>query len=322
MGLPWTTLGEGYSGKPVPTEKKYDGRILSFEEEIIKGTDTNSKTSGLSTRVSVCKPREALFRVSKAGLVLFKECFKSEHPTGVPLVLRLLGVARATTPPHTHSREQSPTATAAVVQSSSEPLSLVRAEPDACLDQHPHAKILDRYRFLILRSASPALRQGFQFPHPIDQTCSETQIANGKGSRIESRDGAESKSKTGPSATSSMGRLGTKATGYGCDRAHISKTINWRRKVQGERGAARTSQASYSVVSVARTNQSDLSNYVAAYEDVKQGTSLRVASERHEVNRMSLLRYLRKRDKADEDEGTGSTVIMGHIAHNKVDIIS
>ncbi|GBO99716.1 hypothetical protein EVAR_808_1 [Eumeta japonica] len=35
-------------------------------------------------------------------------------------------------------------------------------------------------------------------------------------------------------------------------------------------------------------------------------------SERHVVYRMSLLRYLRKRDKANEDEGTGSTIIMGY----------
>lgn len=64
--------------------------------------------------------------------------------------------------------------------------------------------------------------------------------------------------------------------------------------------------------------QSDLSSYAAAYEDVKQGTSLRVASERHGVNRMSLWRYLRKRDKANEDEVTGSTITMGYAAHNKV----
>ncbi|GBP39366.1 hypothetical protein EVAR_24348_1 [Eumeta japonica] len=60
-----------------------------------------------------------------------------------------------------------------------------------------------------------------------------------------------------------------------------------------------------------RQSQSELSNYAAAHEDVKQGTSL------HGVNRMSLLRYLRKRDKANEDEGTGSTITMGYAAHNK-----
>ncbi|GBP82597.1 hypothetical protein EVAR_69820_1 [Eumeta japonica] len=70
-----------------------------------------------------------------------------------------------------------------------------------------------------------------------------------------------------------------------------------------------------------RRSQSDLSNCAAAYEDVKRGTSLRVASERHGVNRISLLRYSRKRDKANKDEGTGSTITMGHAAHNKVDII-
>ncbi|XP_065172445.1 uncharacterized protein [Atheta coriaria] len=42
----------------------------------------------------------------------------------------------------------------------------------------------------------------------------------------------------------------------------------------------------------------DISNYEYAYEEVKRGTSLRRAAEIHEVNRMTLLRYIRKRDEA------------------------
>ncbi|KAK4887363.1 hypothetical protein RN001_003634 [Aquatica leii] len=51
--------------------------------------------------------------------------------------------------------------------------------------------------------------------------------------------------------------------------------------------------------------RSDISKYKHAYEEVKGGTSLRRAAEMHDVNRMSLLRYIRKRDEAgpnhDED---------------------
>lgn len=60
---------------------------------------------------------------------------------------------------------------------------------------------------------------------------------------------------------------------------------------------------------------SGISKYEDAYKEVKRGTSLRRAAEMYEVNRMSLLRYLRKRDKAGDNEGT---ISMGYVAHNKV----
>ncbi|KAF2906025.1 hypothetical protein ILUMI_00150, partial [Ignelater luminosus] len=47
--------------------------------------------------------------------------------------------------------------------------------------------------------------------------------------------------------------------------------------------------------------QCDITKYENAYKEVKRGTSLWRAAEIHEVNRMSLLRYIRIRDKA----GTG-----------------
>ncbi|CAH2210494.1 jg6430 [Pararge aegeria aegeria] len=55
---------------------------------------------------------------------------------------------------------------------------------------------------------------------------------------------------------------------------------------------------------------SDINKYENAYEEVKRGTSLRRAAEIHEVNRMSLLRYLRKRDQAGDNQGT---ISMGYV---------
>lgn len=43
----------------------------------------------------------------------------------------------------------------------------------------------------------------------------------------------------------------------------------------------------------------DIVKYEDAYIEVKRGLSIRRAAEMHEVNRMSLLRYIRKRDGAD-----------------------
>lgn len=50
---------------------------------------------------------------------------------------------------------------------------------------------------------------------------------------------------------------------------------------------------------------------------MKRGTSLRKAAEMHELNRMSLLRYIRKRDGAGAGHNEDS-VSMGYVAHNKV----
>ncbi|CAF4872085.1 unnamed protein product [Pieris macdunnoughi] len=63
--------------------------------------------------------------------------------------------------------------------------------------------------------------------------------------------------------------------------------------------------------------RSDISKYKHAYEEVKRGTSLRRAAEMHNINRMSLLRYIRKRDEmgANHDE---DSIHMGYVAHNKV----
>lgn len=61
----------------------------------------------------------------------------------------------------------------------------------------------------------------------------------------------------------------------------------------------------------------DIIKYEDAYKQVKSGTSLRQAAEMHGVNRMSLLRYIRKRDGAIADHNEGS-VSMGYVAHNKV----
>ncbi|CAF4822893.1 unnamed protein product [Pieris macdunnoughi] len=63
--------------------------------------------------------------------------------------------------------------------------------------------------------------------------------------------------------------------------------------------------------------RSNISKYKHAYEEVKRGTSLRRAAEMHNINRMSLLRYIRKRDEmgANHDE---DSIHMGYVAHNKV----
>ncbi|XP_074038475.1 uncharacterized protein [Leptinotarsa decemlineata] len=63
--------------------------------------------------------------------------------------------------------------------------------------------------------------------------------------------------------------------------------------------------------------QSMLNQYKEAYEAVKKGTSIRGAAEMHQVNRMSLLRYINKRDTAGADEDTNN-ISMGYVAHNKV----
>ncbi|CAH4034404.1 unnamed protein product [Pieris brassicae] len=63
--------------------------------------------------------------------------------------------------------------------------------------------------------------------------------------------------------------------------------------------------------------RSDISKYKHAYEEVKRGTSLRRAAEMHNINRMSLLRYILKRDEmgANHDE---DSISMEYVAHNKV----
>lgn len=59
----------------------------------------------------------------------------------------------------------------------------------------------------------------------------------------------------------------------------------------------------------------DLKNYEDAYDEVKRrGSSLRAAAELHGVNRISLFRYIRKRDRACNKD----SVRMGYVAHNKV----
>lgn len=61
----------------------------------------------------------------------------------------------------------------------------------------------------------------------------------------------------------------------------------------------------------------EIGKYEQAYVEVKRGISLRRAAEMHEVNRMSLLRYIRKRDEAGADHSKDS-ISMGYVAHNKV----
>lgn len=59
----------------------------------------------------------------------------------------------------------------------------------------------------------------------------------------------------------------------------------------------------------------DLKNYEDAYDEVKRlGSSLQAAAELHGVNRISLFRYIRKRDGACNKD----SVRMGYVAHNKV----
>lgn len=50
---------------------------------------------------------------------------------------------------------------------------------------------------------------------------------------------------------------------------------------------------------------------------MKRETSLRRAAEMYEVNRMSLLRYVRKRDGAGASNNEDN-ISMGYVAHNKV----
>ncbi|XP_066585533.1 uncharacterized protein [Prorops nasuta] len=62
--------------------------------------------------------------------------------------------------------------------------------------------------------------------------------------------------------------------------------------------------------------QNDISYFQDAYDAVKKGTSLRKAAEYFQINYVSLLRYIRKRDAANEIDG--SDVRMGYNAHNRV----
>ncbi|KAL4719587.1 hypothetical protein ACJJTC_010640 [Scirpophaga incertulas] len=65
--------------------------------------------------------------------------------------------------------------------------------------------------------------------------------------------------------------------------------------------------------------ESDLLLYKNAYEEVKIGTSLRRAAEKYGINYVSLLRYKRKRDAANEDDqDQEETIRMGYVAHNRV----
>ncbi|XP_045467021.1 uncharacterized protein LOC123675629 isoform X1 [Harmonia axyridis] len=62
--------------------------------------------------------------------------------------------------------------------------------------------------------------------------------------------------------------------------------------------------------------QSDISQYMEAYDELKTGMSLRRAAEKYNINYVSLLRYKRKRE-ANKDESNKSTS-MGYNAHNRV----
>lgn len=62
--------------------------------------------------------------------------------------------------------------------------------------------------------------------------------------------------------------------------------------------------------------QSDISQYMEAYDELKTGMSLRRAAEKYNINYVSLLRYKRKRE-ANKDESNESTS-MGYNAHNRV----
>ncbi|KAJ8706606.1 hypothetical protein PYW07_012684 [Mythimna separata] len=64
--------------------------------------------------------------------------------------------------------------------------------------------------------------------------------------------------------------------------------------------------------------QCSLNQYEDAYKETKRGTSLRQAAEMHDVNRMSLLRYVRKRDNASTGDNANNSIGMGYVAHNKV----
>ncbi|XP_051154862.1 uncharacterized protein LOC127277619 [Leptopilina boulardi] len=62
---------------------------------------------------------------------------------------------------------------------------------------------------------------------------------------------------------------------------------------------------------------SDMSLFHRAYDQVKDGKSLRKAAEMNGINYVSLLRYVRKRDSV-ENEDEKKNVSMGYVAHNKV----
>lgn len=65
--------------------------------------------------------------------------------------------------------------------------------------------------------------------------------------------------------------------------------------------------------------ESDIVSYRNAYDEVKRGSSLRQAAVKYGVNYISLLRYKRKRDIANEnDNELEQNVSMGYVAHNKV----
>ncbi|PZC71419.1 hypothetical protein B5X24_HaOG213482 [Helicoverpa armigera] len=64
--------------------------------------------------------------------------------------------------------------------------------------------------------------------------------------------------------------------------------------------------------------QCSLNQYEDAYKETKRGNSLRQAAEMHDVNRMSLLRYVRKRDNASTGDNENNSISMGYVAHNKV----
>lgn len=62
---------------------------------------------------------------------------------------------------------------------------------------------------------------------------------------------------------------------------------------------------------------SDIQHYKDAYDKVKSGISLRRGAETYAINYVSLLRYIRKRDAANEDNAA-ENVGMGYVAHNRV----
>lgn len=65
--------------------------------------------------------------------------------------------------------------------------------------------------------------------------------------------------------------------------------------------------------------ESDILSYNNAYDEVKLGASLRQAAEKYGVNYVSLLRYKRKMEAANEDDqGQVENVSMGYVAHNRV----
>lgn len=59
----------------------------------------------------------------------------------------------------------------------------------------------------------------------------------------------------------------------------------------------------------------DLRQYEEAYEDLRGGTSLRQATEKHHVSTTSLHRYKQKKEVSNKE---GSVCKMGYMPHNKV----